>query len=427
MKKNLFILAACLLPATLCAQSALHQLESLAGMSIHDVPVPAVPDPTPVYADDEEETESPQSTHLKDYTPAQEQETPDEKRKREILEETQRREAQIHRQVQEESRRKQEQDYKEWNSREERISREHKSYQDFLKSNPQVQPVPLFSSIDEHKVLFPEPKSPAELYEYGNNFKLPKDDPTFKADMIVFSSRHSLPAYFLGKRLPNGRVEWRMFIYELGEYAEDHYLCGFFHGFDSHNIKDVRMYGEGRVIILDMYDGTSYVTNPHGSLICHGTNISFPAMCGDVLFIECDGELYASNAPTAASQAILTGAHFDYYRNSIIVTNYYDGKPSYRLCSYGGRKYDYVENTWSRFSADVSYEYIAPFFNDGEYFVLKPYKKDYIIVSYCGGKLYRGKKKYKSLEAAHAGWSKEQQYIWNLHESNPDKCAQNKD
>jgi peptide methionine sulfoxide reductase MsrB len=86
-----------------------------------------------------------------------------------------------------------------------------------------------------------------------------------------------------------------------------------------------------------------------------------------------------------------------------------------------------VENTWSRFSADASYEYIAPFSNDGEYYVLKPFKKDYFIVSYCGGKLFRGKKKYKSIEAAHAGWPKEQQYIFNMHESKPDKCAQNKD
>ena len=426
MRKSLIILVAWLLPATLCAQSALHQLESLAGMSIHDVPIPAVPDPTPVNAE-EEESEEQHSTHLRDYTPAQEQETPEQKRKRELVEETQRREAEIRRQVQEESRRKQEQDYKEWHSRDERISREHKAYQDFLKSNPQVQPVPLFSSIDEHKVLFPEPKSLADLYEYGSRFKQKEDDKNYKADMIVYSSRHPLPAYFLGKRLDNGRVEWRMFIHELGEYTEDHYLCGFFHGFDSRNIKNVRMYGEGRVILIDMYDGTSYVINPHGSLICHGIDISFPAMSGDVLFIECDGELYASNAPTAASQAFLRGDHFDYYRNNIIVTNYYDGKPSYNLCSYGGRQYDYVENTWSRFSADASYEYIAPFSNDGEYYVLKPFKKDYIIVSYCGGKLFRGKKKYKSIEAAHAGWPKEQQYIFYMHKSKPDKCAQNKD
>lgn len=57
MRKSLVILAAWLLPATLCAQSALHQLESLAGMSIHDVPIPAVPDPTPVNAEEEESEE----------------------------------------------------------------------------------------------------------------------------------------------------------------------------------------------------------------------------------------------------------------------------------------------------------------------------------------------------------------------------------
>ena len=103
MKKNLFILAALLLPASLCAQSALgqalQQLESLTGMSIHDIKVPDPGDPVPVDPDPEEEPK--QSTHLKDYTPAQEQETPEEKRYRELLEETQRREEEIRKQVHE--------------------------------------------------------------------------------------------------------------------------------------------------------------------------------------------------------------------------------------------------------------------------------------------------------------------------------------
>ena len=86
MRKYLIIASVLLLPTALCAQSALHQLESLAGQSIHDVYVPPVPDPTPVYVEEEEEQEEQEeqkSTHLKDYTPAQEQETPEEKRYRE--------------------------------------------------------------------------------------------------------------------------------------------------------------------------------------------------------------------------------------------------------------------------------------------------------------------------------------------------------
>ena len=53
MKKCLIILAAVLLPAALSAQSALHQLESMAGMSIHDVNVPDPGDPVPVDPDPE--------------------------------------------------------------------------------------------------------------------------------------------------------------------------------------------------------------------------------------------------------------------------------------------------------------------------------------------------------------------------------------
>ena len=73
MKKCLIILAAVMFPAALSAQSALHQLESMAGMSIHDVNVPDPGDPVPVDPDPEEEEPQPQqSTHLRDYTPAQE-------------------------------------------------------------------------------------------------------------------------------------------------------------------------------------------------------------------------------------------------------------------------------------------------------------------------------------------------------------------
>ena len=430
MKKNLLILAALLLPASLCAQSALgqalQQLESLTGMSIHDIKVPDPGDPVPVDPDPEEESQPQQSTHLKDYTPAQEQETPAEKSRREAIEEAEKRAEEIRKQNYEEFLRQREETSKKWRAKDERVHRETEVYNNFINSNPQVQPVPIFSSIDEHKVLFPEPKSLSELF--GNSIKLQKSDSAYKADLVVYSSRHNMPAYFLGKRLDNGRVEWRMFISELGEYSEDLYLVGFYEGLDCHNIKDVRLYGEGRVILLEMYDGTSYVLNPHGSLICHGRNISFPTMSGDALFIECDGALHASNSPT--SQPILrAGEHYDYYRNNIIATSQFvdTGQTFYRLYSYGGRAYDYKENSWAKYGGYTTYEYIAPFSNDGEYYVLKPFKGDYFIVSYFGGKLYRGKKKYKTLEAAHAAWPQEQKYIFNLHESKPDKCAQNKD
>ena len=75
MRKHIIIAAVLLLPTALYAQSALgqalQQLESLTGMTIHDVKVPDPGDPVPVDPDPEEEPK--QSTHLKDYTPAQEQ------------------------------------------------------------------------------------------------------------------------------------------------------------------------------------------------------------------------------------------------------------------------------------------------------------------------------------------------------------------
>ena len=430
MRKHIIIAAVLLLPTALCAQSALQQLESLAGQSIHDVYVPPVPDPTPVYEEEEDEQEEQKSTHLKDYTPAQEQETPEEKRYRELLEETQRREEEIRKKNHEEFLRERERSFREWKTREDRMAQEWKTYNSFLNNHPQAQPVPVFSSINEHKILLPEPKSLSELSEFGN-FKESESDSAYKADIILCSTRQAMPAYFLGRRLENGRVEWRVFINEFGEYVEDLNYCGFWGGFDYHQIKDVRLVAEGRVIVMEMYDGTSYVVNPHGSLICHGRNISFPAMSGDVLFIECDGGLHASNAPTTNSQPILTGEHLDYYRNSVIVTNHSaTGEPYYQLYSYCGRPYDWTENTWPKYfyTGDTAFDYIAPFSNEGDYYVLKPRgKKEYIIVSFKNGQLYRGKKKYKSLEAAHAGWLKERAQLFNAMMNNPKACAQHKD
>ena len=432
MKKNLFILAALLLPASLCGQSALgqalQQLESLTGMSIHDINVPDPGDPVPVDPDPEEEQDEPKSTRLKDYTPAQEQETPEQKRYRELLEETQRREEEIRKQVHEEFLRDSERRYRAWKSREDRMHQEWEAYNSFLNNHPQAQPVPVFSSINEHKILLPEPKSLSALSEFGN-FKESESDSAYKADIILCSTRQAVPAYFLGRRLENGRTEWRMFINELGEYTEKLFLSGFSSDFDYHQIKDVRLVAEGRVIVMEMYDGTSYVVNPHGSLICHGRNISFPAMSGDVLFIECDGGLHASNAPTTSSQPILRGEHLDYYRNSVIVTNHsVTGEPYYQLYSYCGRAYDWTENTWPKYGGITAFDYIAPFSNEGDYFVLKPQgKKDYFIVSFNKGQLYRGKKKYKSLEAAHAGWLKERIQLFDTMRNNPQACAQHKD
>ena len=58
MKKCLIILAAVMFPAALSAQSALHQLESMAGMSIHDVNVPKPSDPVRVDDDEDDDTQS---------------------------------------------------------------------------------------------------------------------------------------------------------------------------------------------------------------------------------------------------------------------------------------------------------------------------------------------------------------------------------
>lgn len=70
MKKALILWIAAVCPTLLCAQSALQQLEQMAGQSIYDVHIPDPGDPVPVDPDPEDEPQ--QSTHLKDYTPAQE-------------------------------------------------------------------------------------------------------------------------------------------------------------------------------------------------------------------------------------------------------------------------------------------------------------------------------------------------------------------
>ncbi len=422
MKKSLIILTAMLLPAALFAQSALGQLEHLAGMSVHDVPVPKASDP--VRVDDEEEEQK--STKLKDYTPAEEtQQTtmqtsqPKPKTWQELQQEREeqarlQREAEIQRQIEEDNRRHWN-DVENWTKRyEERISHQQSLYDAFLAGPPEVHLVPMFSSINEHKIVFDHPMSSAELRKLAN-IVVPDYDSTYTADKLYYSSRTTSPAYFLGRRLANGRTEWRIFSESFTAFTENYGVLGLGYT-ENKNIRDVKFVGEGRVILLEMDNGEKYVLSPEGKVHCKGRNISFPVMSGDGLFIECDGKLFISNMPEYYRTPLLQGIRFNYYRKTVVVTNYFDSPEDifYVMCNYGGKTYDVKEHKWKKHAHNSALDYIAPFSNDGQYYVIKPRgKKYYQIVSYSDhGELFQGKKKYKTLEAAHAGWSKEKATIY---------------
>ena len=412
--KNLFILTALLLPATMFAQSALGQLEHIAGQSIHDVNVPKPSDPVRVDDEEEEESQPQQSTHLKDYTPAQETIQPAPEPKPKTFEELQR--ERIEKEVQESSRRYQE-NIDKWQERyEDRLEHQISLYNAFLAGPPEVHPVPMFSSINEHKIIFDQPKSPDELSDFAH-FALPYYDSTYTADKLYYSSRTSSPAYFLGRRLENGRTEWRIFIESFSAYTENYGVVGIPYP-EYTQIRDVKIVGEGRVVLLEMNNGETYVLSPEGKVHCKGRNVSFPAMSGDGLFIECDGKLYVSNMPEYEKKPLLQGDHFDYYTRTVIVTKHApNGETYYTMSNYAGKSYDYKNNVWTNYTVSdppIELDYIAPFNNDGNYYVIKPRgKKYYQIVSYSNhGELFTGKKKYKSLEAAHAGWSKEKATIY---------------
>ena len=416
MNKHLIIVAVLLLPTALFAQSALGQLESLAGQSIHDVYVPPVPDPTPV--DVEEEEQEQQSTHLKDYTPAQEQETKPTQPKPKTAEEI----------WQEELKKEQQREANYWKEQEER---KKILYNSFLNNLPEVKSAPVFSSIGESSVVFDSPKAPHELDYYGE-FLLAPEDSLYKADMIK-SSTQGYGTHFLGRRLGNGRVEWRIFtrtrMWGRMKDVEDYSSLNLPYNFNYHNIRDVKFAGEGRVVILEMINGEKYVLNPEGQFICRGKNLNFPVMSGDVLFIECDGKLYASNAAPSNSGPILTGDQFAYYHRTVIVTQHdSEGKPYYQMCSYGGHCYDYKAELWTRYGGDTSYDFVAPYNNDGWYYVIKPRgKKYYMLVCFSHYyNLYKGSKKYKTLEDAHAGWPKEKPKLRELMMYKPYKCAHTK-
>ena len=436
MKKNLFILAALLLPASLCAQSALGQLEHIAGQSIHDVYVPPVPDPTPVDVEEEEEDSQPQqSTHLKDYTPAQETTQPAPEPKPKTFEELQQEWAENERKRREEEwRRQTETENAYWEGEEKERESAWRWYNSFLKDQPRVEPVPVFSGIDERKYVFDKTQSPQELRDFGKFYLEPKDS-TYKVDMIRCSNAPAgTRAYYLGRRLENGRTEWRIFIHDRVSYgtygyAERYAKLGFPKDFDYRQIRDVDFKGEGRVTLLKMADGSTYVLKPDGSVLCRGRNLSFPVISYEAwegtLYIECDGKLYTSCAPRYAGP-LLEGDNFEYYGRTVIVTKHDSNGKYYTMSNYGGRSFDYKENAWKVKGDHVALDYIGSFSNDGDYYVLQPRgKKHYIIVSYLRGRLYKGKGTYKSLEAAHKAWPKEQKYRAHIYFDKPDKRTKN--
>ena len=218
MKKSLFILAAVLFPSLLSAQSALQQLESMAGQSIHDVHVPDPGDPVPVDPDPEEEPQ--QSAHLQDYTPMQEttpsapapqtQQQPASDGWAEYLQREQERQNKVNKILNEKRA-----DYqKDLEEEEARIARR---YERFLTTQPMTRPVPQFSGRGERNFMFDHPMTVNELRgSYGKYHLSDYNDTLFRADYLRYpqpgaSGLQSNRMRFLGTRLANGRVEWRMF------------------------------------------------------------------------------------------------------------------------------------------------------------------------------------------------------------------------
>jgi len=441
--KKILLLTLAFLPGFLFAQSALQQLEQMAGQSIHDVYVPPVPDPTPVDVDEDDQPQ--QSTHLKDYTPAQEQEEtkpaaqpaqPKPKTAEEMwqehLEQERKRQNEVNN-ILNESWHK----YKEDQDKEQVLIRN--CYERFIETQPTVRPVPQFSSVGERNIVFDHPKSMQELRDWGPFYLRDDNDTLFRADYIRYvqhgyTGLHSSTVRFLGMRLANGRVEWRMFKEDwdysntnphgdLTAYKEKKSLDTNTK-IKSKDIWDVKMAAEGKVFLLEMKNGNTVVIRPNGDFLCEGRNISFHGQIDGMVFVECDSKLYCSGAPLYADP-ILTGDEFTYYGTRTIIVQNHDenNQPYYRLATYGGKCYDFQKHEWTRTGKHDQYSYLQCFRNDGDHFIAKPKGKDYyVILAYWGG-LYKGQKKYKTLEEAHAAWPQEKNYIANKRNKHPGQSA----
>ena len=437
MKKNLFILAALLLPVSLCAQSALQQLESMAGMSIHDVKVPDPGDPVPVDPDPEEESQPKQSTHLKDYTPAQETTEPAPEPKPKTAEELWQEEWKQHTE-RERAYNKMYSDAQDkyYDHIEERKERVKERYEWLMHDRPTVRAVPQFSSIGERSYHFDHPLSIQELKDSWATFILDKEDTLYRADYMRYvqpggNALQPSTVRFLGTRLANGRVEWRMFN-EKFNTRDPHRTLTVYQEWESlstaphikaQDILDIKMAAEGRVMILEMKNGNKVVIRPNGDFLCEGRNISFPAMISEGVFVECDGKLYSSTAPRY-SAPLLEGDNFQYFTRTLIVQNHdANNQPYYRLATYGGTCYDIKKHQWNRNRDNDQYSYLSCFTNQGDYFIAQPKGKNYyVILANCNG-LYKGKKTYKTIEAAHAAWPKERAYIVDTSNRHPEQCA----
>ena len=449
MKKALFLLVAGMFPTLLCAQAlnqALQQLEQMTGQTIDDVYVPDPGDPVPVDPDPEEEPQ--QSTHLKDYTPAQEQEEEEEQTTTRPAQPAPEPKPKTAQELWEEELQRQREREREYNQK--YVDAQNKYYEDIkeheayakeryerLKNErPTVRAVPQFSSSGERNFQFDHPMSAHEL-KYSYDIVLENENDTlYHADIMRFvqpggNALQPSTVRFLGTRMPGGRVEWRMFK-ERPNIRDPHRTLTIYREEEklstesrikAKDIWDVKMAAEGRVMILEMKNGNNVVIRPNGDFLCEGRNISFPAMMSEGVFVECDGKLYSSIAPRYTGP-LIEGDHFEYYNKTIIVQNHdANNEPYYRLTTYGGKSYDIKKHQWTDRGEQTRYSYLSHFSNDGDYYVVKPQGKNYYEILADCGTLFKGKKKYKTLEEAHAAWQKEKAYIidtWNRH---PEKCA----
>lgn len=282
-------------------------------------------------------------------------------------------------------------------------AQEHPMVSEPLMEMPVRQPAPLFSSINETNIRHEKPVNVIGKHEWGEISEeslsafesLMGEEIPREFDIERYN--HDKGTVILGTHKDNGRYHWTILCLQPDGsrtlISQEELKGDFFYG--SQNVgelRDVHFEGQGTFIIAEYTSGYRQVYDKNGKLFRDGYNIKVLGSMVNgkrLLYVGKDEDTLVNLIFNEDGEDIIGGGDIEQYDDAIIVRDV-------NACYLSNWKGNLLE-----IGNHNAFEDIKAYNNQGSYYILKDWDKGYAVI---GRGFRRVGEWYETEEEAHRAW-----------------------